>query len=266
MNVIEAHERRRAHGSSTGGGSPKFVWSPEYWKGWRGADDPYRQRKSRRDLEIALELLDLRSGDRVLEIGCGYGWISRAILRVNGVRWTGMDASYRMLEELRGSVVTSGPAVFAGDAHSLAFPDATFDKVLCSGVLMHLADPARALREMARVLSPTGRLVVSVNNALSPLATLVRLHNLRKRGYIQRFGRPAEYAADLEAMGFDIRDVRGDGILTSVSIAGRGLTIPPRFAFAALSSLDDWAVERWPRCAYEVWFSGVKRAPAAARQ
>jgi ubiquinone/menaquinone biosynthesis C-methylase UbiE len=48
------------------------------------------------------------------------------------------------------------------DAEDLALPDASFDVVLCALGLMYVPDPARALREMHRVLRPGGRLVVVV--------------------------------------------------------------------------------------------------------
>jgi ubiquinone/menaquinone biosynthesis C-methylase UbiE len=55
-----------------------------------------------------------------------------------------------------------------GDAAQLPFPDASFDLVLCVTALEFMADPSRALAEMARVVAPGGRLVVATLNAASP--------------------------------------------------------------------------------------------------
>jgi ubiquinone/menaquinone biosynthesis C-methylase UbiE len=51
-----------------------------------------------------------------------------------------------------------------GDAHSLPFPDNSFDVVYCRYVLEHVADPVRALKEMRRVLRTGGRAYVQENN------------------------------------------------------------------------------------------------------
>src|SRR2546422_6322506 len=56
-------------------------WTPTFWKGWRESSSPYRQFKSERDRSLTVQALQLREADRVLEVGCGYGWISRALLR-----------------------------------------------------------------------------------------------------------------------------------------------------------------------------------------
>jgi hypothetical protein len=68
-----------------------FEWTPTFWQGWREAKNPYRQYKSERDRYLALEALRLRDGDRVLEVSCGYGWISQALLESAKVRWVGMN-------------------------------------------------------------------------------------------------------------------------------------------------------------------------------
>jgi ubiquinone/menaquinone biosynthesis C-methylase UbiE len=51
-----------------------------------------------------------------------------------------------------------------GNAQSLPFATASFDKVICSEVLEHLQDPDIALKEIARVLKPGGRALISIPN------------------------------------------------------------------------------------------------------
>ena len=53
----------------------RFEWTPDFWQGWRESGNPYRQYKSERDRRLVVESLELRDRDRVLEVGCGYGWI-----------------------------------------------------------------------------------------------------------------------------------------------------------------------------------------------
>ena len=54
-----------------------------------------------------------------------------------------------------------------GDATCLNFADSSFDKILCSEVIEHIPDAAKALREMCRLLKPSGRLVLSTPNSAS---------------------------------------------------------------------------------------------------
>ncbi len=71
---------------------------------------------------------------------------------------TGVDRNDGMLAVARR---TEGVTWVDGDAHDLPFEDASFDRVTCAFVLMFLDDPALAVREMARVLRPGGRLVLA---------------------------------------------------------------------------------------------------------
>jgi ubiquinone/menaquinone biosynthesis C-methylase UbiE len=54
------------------------------------------------------------------------------------------------------------PEVIIGPLEDIAFPDATFDSVLCNAVLEHVADVDQAIRELARVVRPGGHLVVAI--------------------------------------------------------------------------------------------------------
>jgi ubiquinone/menaquinone biosynthesis C-methylase UbiE len=114
----------------------------------------------------------------VLEVAIGSGrnlpFYSEAVTSVVGV-----DLSAGMLAEARRAGVEAGrPVTLARmDAEGLAFPAATFDTVVTSLSLCTVADPARALREMARVCKPDGRIVLleHVRSPVPPLAWLQRL-------------------------------------------------------------------------------------------
>jgi len=79
----------------------KFEWTPTFWQGWRESNNPYRQYKSDRDRRLVLELLDLHDGERVLEVGCGYGWISQVLWDTAKINWFGVDQSPEMIQHLR---------------------------------------------------------------------------------------------------------------------------------------------------------------------
>jgi ubiquinone/menaquinone biosynthesis C-methylase UbiE len=116
--------------------------------------------------ETVLGLLAVKPGERVLDIGCGN---ARDITRVTecGGHVVGVDISAGMVAAAKQELERmgmSGIKLQVGDATSLDFPDASFDKVLCSEVIEHIPDALQALREMRRVLRPGGCLVLSTPN------------------------------------------------------------------------------------------------------
>jgi demethylmenaquinone methyltransferase/2-methoxy-6-polyprenyl-1,4-benzoquinol methylase len=103
------------------------------------------------------EALDLAPGQRVLDVGAGTG-VSTQELAASGAYAVGLDLSIGMLQA--GRRVRPGVPLLAGDALRLPFPDAAFDAVTISFALRNVVEPAVALRELARVTRPGGRLVV----------------------------------------------------------------------------------------------------------
>ncbi len=237
-----------------------FEWTPTFWKGWRESSSPYRQFKSERDRSLTVQALQLSEADRVLEVGCGYGWISRALLDAAKIRWVGLDPSESMVRELRTSLAAYQPRALVGTAYHLPFAAESFDKVICTGVLMHVVDEFAALQEMVRVLRTGGLLVCSMNNALSPFSLPVRLRNHRKRGFIQNFRRPATYRRYLQALGLKLLSIAGDSLFATVPLSIGRFSFPPASAFTAVRQIDQWAVQRFAWLAYEVWFTAIKAA------
>jgi SAM-dependent methyltransferase len=231
---------------------------PSFWRGWRESGNPYRRHKSRRDLELVLRLLRPEPRQRVLEVGCGYGWVSRAIWKAAPVRWVGMDPSADMIEALRAAAPERASAAFVGDGRALPFASNAFDAVLCTGVLMHVREDLEVIGELVRTLRPGGRLVVSVNNAMSPYALPVRLWNRGKDGYVQQFRNPWRVQRTLRARGICRIEVAGDGIVATTPIERGKVRFPPIRLAPGLCRLDRAVTERVPRLAYEVWFAGTK--------
>ncbi|HEX8345214.1 MAG TPA: class I SAM-dependent methyltransferase [Actinoplanes sp.] len=102
----------------------------------------------------ALDLLLPAGARRVLDLGAGTGKLTR-LLHARGLDVTAIDPSDGMRRELT-RVLPDVPAL-AGTAESIPLPDAAVDAVLVAQA-WHWVDPARAVPEVARVLSPGGRL------------------------------------------------------------------------------------------------------------
>lgn len=110
------------------------------------------------------DLLDIREGHRILEVGCGTGDDARVMASLVGPggEVVAVDGSTAMIAEARKRAEGSGLLVRfePGDAHHLGFPADSFDGSRCDRTFMHLQDPPKALAEMMRVTRPGGRVVV----------------------------------------------------------------------------------------------------------
>ena len=96
------------------------------------------------------ELLPLRPGDRVLEVGCGSGHLTRR-LAGRGIDITGIDANPNAAE------VAGTDRVMTMRAENLEFDDSSFDAVISIHAIEHIPALEAAFAEMARVLRPQGR-------------------------------------------------------------------------------------------------------------
>lgn len=101
-------------------------------------------------------------GERVLDVACGTGVVTRLAARRAGPgQVTGLDISPAMLEMARSQPAEVPVSWQEGSVLELPFADATFDLVLCQQGVQFFPDRAAGLREMARVLVPGGRLAVA---------------------------------------------------------------------------------------------------------
>jgi ubiquinone/menaquinone biosynthesis C-methylase UbiE len=101
----------------------------------------------------------LRSGQSLLDVGCGPGTITVDLARrVAPGRVVGIDRSAEVIAQARAQAEREGVPVelAVGDVYALDFADASFDIVHAHQVLQHLTDPVAALRAMRRVTRPGG--------------------------------------------------------------------------------------------------------------
>lgn len=116
-----------------------------------------------------IEELALAPSSRVLEVGCGAGFLS-VMLATSGLCVTAIDSAEAMVTEARRHAQESGTSdyltVDLGDVYALAFEDASFDLVIAIGVIPWLERPDLAIHEMARVTKPTGHVLITADNQL----------------------------------------------------------------------------------------------------
>ena len=102
-------------------------------------------------------------GLRAVDVGTGTGVLALELAQL-GVRVVAVDRSSRMLDAARARMDAAGVAgieLRAGDASALPLADGEVDAAFAHMVLQYLAAPGEALREMARVVRPGGRVVVA---------------------------------------------------------------------------------------------------------
>src|SRR5262249_24707345 len=110
-----------------------------------------------------LALGPVGKGDRVLDVGCGIGIEAARLAQRAGPagRVVGIDANAALIAEACRRAAGAGASVEYAvmDARRLEFPDGAFDLCRAERVLRYIEQPERAVREMARVVRPGGRVV-----------------------------------------------------------------------------------------------------------
>jgi ubiquinone/menaquinone biosynthesis C-methylase UbiE len=160
--------------------------------------------------------MQLRPGERVLDLGCGNGWATRLIAKSNaGVQAIGVDASAKMIaraEALHSLTIRARYEV--GTFEQLDFKDASFDRVFSMEALYYAADLERAIAECFRVLKPGGSVETLVDYyeesaASEPWSRVMglALHRLSGAAWRQAF----ERAGFTRVTSARIIDSRGPG-------------------------------------------------------
>jgi len=125
---------------------------------------------------------------RVLDVGCGQG-IDVYRYALAGAEATGIDLTPRHVELARAHLSAMGfeAEILEGDAESLPFADASFDRVSSNGVLHHTPDMLAALNEIRRVLTPGGeaRVIVYNRNSFHYWLTQVLYEGVLRAGLLR---------------------------------------------------------------------------------
>jgi ubiquinone/menaquinone biosynthesis C-methylase UbiE len=181
--------------------------------GWESIPRAYQDAFGSLTTQAIGPLLDaarVGPGVRVLDVATGPGYVAGAAAQ-RGARVVGVDFSGAMLAEARRH--HPGIDFQAGDAGALPFPDASFDVVVMSFGLLHLAHPDQALAEAHRVLRPGGRIVFTVwARPEEAVAFGIVLRAIERHGRLDvplppgppffRFSDPAESRRALQDAGF----------------------------------------------------------------
>ncbi|HUI84444.1 MAG TPA: methyltransferase domain-containing protein [Candidatus Binatia bacterium] len=116
-----------------------------------------------------LALMNLKPGQRVLDLGCGAGWASRLLAQLVGGgerpgQVVGLDVSDEMIRRARANSTEYDNIIFVvGSAQQIPWQENFFDRVLSVESFYYYADQDRALAELFRALAPKGELYILIN-------------------------------------------------------------------------------------------------------
>ena len=208
---------------------------------------------------IVKELCSSWGGKRILEIGCGTGRFSALLYSVAGSLAV-VDASLAMLRTTRELLARVGArtveAYVNASAYGLPFDCGSFDAVASINVFSHLGCPLDALKEAARVLAPSGRLLVNFPNGRGYFLPVALAVNARRKALGRRvfsaWYSPGTILRMIGAAGYEVVSMRGHvhvPVWLDVPIARSVLRVLDR------ASRDSWLARYAP-----IWFVQCRKA------
>lgn len=155
--------------------------------------------------------LDIKEGELILDAGCGVGRHSWDLVKGNhrvvsiDLDLEALTTNYNFMKYLDALGETRGTFyVLQGNVQALPFPNATFDRIICSEVLEHVDDYFEAMAELVRVLKPGGTIGVSVPTWITEVFYWRLDKNYSHPGGHIRIFRSYEVRDLLEAFGLKI--------------------------------------------------------------
>ena len=169
-------------------------WLLSKWEMFEGIDWPGEKREIL--IRTILHSLPLQSSDRLLDLGCGGGWILD-VLQPRVRRACGLDVSWEMLRCAQ-TLLRQIP-LLCGEAGRLPFRSESFDKVLCYYVFVNFIDEEyieRSIAEIVRILRPRGRALIGQ----LPQAGMSEQYDAAKTDYIEYHRRRMELGKETRGL------------------------------------------------------------------
>lgn len=108
----------------------------------------------------ALDTLEIKEGERVLDVGCGQGLFLARLTKTYKAKGMGIDVSNKSIEFARKNYARKNLSYRVANATEIPFKVDSFDVVVSFDALEHIEDQKRAVKEMVRVLKPGGKLLI----------------------------------------------------------------------------------------------------------
>jgi ubiquinone/menaquinone biosynthesis C-methylase UbiE len=160
------------------------------------------------EFSIILKWIGKGHGERIGDIACGGGDLSLKLAK-RGYTIYGLDLSREAIERTRIiSKKNKNCKFISGDAECMPYHDAIFDNVVCNCALEHFREDLRALKEMRRVLKPSGILILTCDSFSYPNIKKGILDLHRKNAFVVNYYTYDSLKERLESIGFEISDYK----------------------------------------------------------
>ncbi len=171
----------------------------------------------KRRARMVILQLELRNGDKVLDLGCGNGYYSYLLSKLPiKLSIIGIDNHVNAIDDARNFVGVNNAEFIVNNAEKLPFPINCFDKIIMSEVIEHVKDDTKVLKEARRVLKENGILILTTPNKDYPFLwdpvnwILEHFFNFHiKNGFFAgiwnqhtKLYKPEEIKKELEKVGF----------------------------------------------------------------
>ena len=186
-------------------------FGPEVYANWRASS--LGEITEALEHRLVLRLAGSLQGCSILDVGCGDGTLALLDVDNGAARVTGCDPDPRMIAKARAKAAGRDACVefLVAQSQALPFPDSSFDIVTCIAVLTFVGDADIAVREMARVLRPGGRLLIGDLGRWSLWAARRRIRGWfgANQWRTARFRTATELVALMEQAGLSVGLIRG---------------------------------------------------------
>src|SRR3954470_2013278 len=185
----------------------------EEFNRWAQAGEGEKMRQHHLNIaEKTIRIMDLRAGERVLDLGCGSGWATRLLARLVAEgpegfgQVVGIDISDEMIRQARAASKDFENILYVwGSAQQIPWEENFFDKVLSVESFYYYADQDRAVSELFRVMAPHGRLFILINLYRDNVYSLQWVDKLKVPVHVRS---EAEYVELLQKHAFEDVEAR----------------------------------------------------------
>jgi ubiquinone/menaquinone biosynthesis C-methylase UbiE len=216
-------------------------------------------------LNLTLEEVAPSNGELILDVGCGKA-IDGARLWEKGAKVIGLEPSHIMIARAK-EYLSEGNAQIVlaqGIGENLPFKPHSFNKVMCKGALDHFLSPSKTIEEIARVLEPSGEMIISIANfdslgfrlgkKLYPVTKFLSPSLAKERkpwepppDHTYKFDYP--FLSSLVKQSFEIKKTKGISLLFGLPLWGSFLSKLPHFVSYAILRILDKLARRFPSLA-----------------
>ncbi|KAL1917118.1 uncharacterized protein VTP21DRAFT_4774 [Calcarisporiella thermophila] len=177
---------------------------------WENAEDESSYPQAAEKLtDLLIDKMDVKSGEQVLDVGCGVGGPAISLARKTGARIVGINICKSQVKQATENAIKSGMAGQVSfeyaDAMDLPFPPNSFDAAWAFESIIHM-DRLKTLQQIAKVLRPGGRLVLTdiFRHPSDSLQVNEIIEKFRRDGFMTPFPYLNEYPVLISKAGLKL--------------------------------------------------------------